>query len=523
MTVSSRIPVKTITSTPDYQTTGETLAETITADELKQHLSIIASDNFEGRETATPGQQKAAKYLAEKVTSFGIPPIERAGVEDGYFQKMPFTKASWGKVSMSINGTAYRHLRDFYCFRRSNTHQPLFQQKEVVFLGYGIDDEKYSDYTGVEVKDKVVLVLDGEPTNKEGISYITGTTGISIWSRNIRKKLKTAKRKGVKAMLIIDPKLKINVNRYRKWLVEPAINMGKPKPEKTDLANSFFISSEIAKAIVGKKGKRIKKARKYITKKGKARSFNVACNISLEQEKLNEIIYSDNVMAYVEGTDEKLKEEIVVITAHYDHLGKRGDDIYNGADDNGTGTSALLELAQAYGKAKKEGTGPRRSVLLMWVSGEEKGLLGSKYYTQHPIFPLKNTIVNLNVDMIGRVDKAHKDNPNYIYVIGADRLSSELHDINEAANKKYTKIELDYTFNAKDDPNQFYYRSDHYNFAEKGIPAIFYFSGVHDDYHQTSDTTDKILFDKMEIIAKLIFHTSWELANRDKRIVVDKG
>ena len=158
----------------------------------------------------------------------------------------------------------------------------------------------------------------------------------------------------------------------------------------------------------------------------------------------------------------------------------------------------------------------------MWLTGEEKGLLGSEYYVNHPIFPLENTIVDVNVDMIGRVDEAHEDNPKYIYVIGADRLSSELHEINEAANRTYTHLELDYTFNAEDDPNRYYYRSDHYNFAELGIPAIFYFSGVHDDYHKITDTVEKIQFDKMEIIARLVFHTSWTLANRDKRIVVDK-
>jgi Zn-dependent M28 family amino/carboxypeptidase len=288
------------------------------------------------------------------------------------------------------------------------------------------------------------------------------------------------------------------------------------------VVNSFYISPEMARSIVGKEAKRLAKARKKITKKGKPITFNFFCNLSMLQEKKQELIYSTNVMAFIEGSDLKLKEEIVVISAHYDHLGKRGKDVYNGADDNGSGTTALLELAQAYAQAVKDGNGPRRSVLLMWVSGEEKGLLGSEYYVDNPIFPLENTIVDVNVDMIGRVDKKHADNPKYIYVIGADRLSSELHKINEAMNEKYTNIELDYTFNEEDDPNRYYYRSDHYNFAKLGIPAVFYFSGVHKDYHKITDTVDKIQFEKMETIARLVFHTSWELANRDKRIVVDK-
>ena len=163
-----------------------------------------------------------------------------------------------------------------------------------------------------------------------------------------------------------------------------------------------------------------------------------------------------------------------------------------------------------------------RSVVVMLVSGEEKGLLGSKYYVEHPIFPLENTIVDINVDMIGRVDKNHETNPNYIYVIGADRLSSELHEINEKANERYTQLELDYTFNAENDPNRYYYRSDHYSFAQKGIPSVFFFNGTHDDYHRASDTIEKINFEKMTRITHLIFHTAWDLANRDERIKVDK-
>jgi Zn-dependent M28 family amino/carboxypeptidase len=241
----------------------------------------------------------------------------------------------------------------------------------------------------------------------------------------------------------------------------------------------------------------------------------------LVQKKNTRQLVGSNVLGFIEGSDPRLKDEVVVVSAHYDHLGKRGNSIYHGADDNGSGTSTVMEIAQAFALAKQQGQGPRRSVLCLLVSGEEKGLLGSEYYAEHPIFPLEKTVANVNVDMIGRTDKKHDDNPNYIYVIGSNRLSTELHEINEAANAKYANLELDYTFNAKNDPNRFYYRSDHYNFAKKGIPAIFYFSGTHKDYHQPSDTVDKIMFDKMEKIGHLIFYTSWELANRDERIKVN--
>jgi hypothetical protein len=230
-------------------------------------------------------------------------------------------------------------------------------------------------------------------------------------------------------------------------------------------------------------------------------------------------IKGSNVLGYIEGTD--LKEELIIITAHYDHLGKHDSLTFNGADDDGSGTAAVLEIAEAFMLAKKAGNGPRRSVLIMPVSGEEKGLLGSKYYTDHPIYPLENTVANLNIDMIGRLDDWH-DTANYVYLIGADRLSQELHDISETVNEKHIGLNLDYKFNEEDDPNRYYYRSDHYNFAKNNIPVIFYFNGVHEDYHKASDTVDKIDFKKIETITRLVFLTAWELANRDERIIVDK-
>ncbi|WP_299438971.1 M28 family metallopeptidase [uncultured Aquimarina sp.] len=231
---------------------------------------------------------------------------------------------------------------------------------------------------------------------------------------------------------------------------------------------------------------------------------------------------SENVLAYVKGTEKP--DEIVVISAHYDHVGVDGNgNIYNGADDDGSGTVSLLEIAEAFAKAAKDGQGPKRSILFLHVTGEEKGLYGSKYYTENPVFSLENTVANLNIDMIGRIDKDHEqeDKRNYIYLIGSDRLSTELHNISEEANTKFTKLNLDYTYNAKDDPNRFYFRSDHYNFAKHNIPIIFYFNGVHEDYHQPSDTPDKIEYDLMTERAKLVFYTAWEVANREKRLIVD--
>ena len=231
--------------------------------------------------------------------------------------------------------------------------------------------------------------------------------------------------------------------------------------------------------------------------------------------KSNQTIRGENVLGYIEGTD--LKNELIIITAHYDHLGKHDSLIFNGADDDASGVAGAMEIAEAFMIAKKEGYGPRRSILIMPVSGEEKGLLGSEYYTDNPIYPLENTIANLNIDMIGRLDDWH-DNGNYVYLIGSDRLSLELHNLNEEINAKYIGLDLDYRFNDEEDPNRYYYRSDHYNFAKNNIPVIFYFNGIHEDYHRPSDTIEKLDFNKIETITKLIFLTAWELANRDERI-----
>ncbi|WP_116788729.1 M28 family metallopeptidase [Flavobacterium psychrotrophum] len=233
--------------------------------------------------------------------------------------------------------------------------------------------------------------------------------------------------------------------------------------------------------------------------------------------KLND---SENIWAFIEGTEKP--DEILVISAHYDHVGTKNGEVYNGADDDGSGTVSLLEIAQAFIQAKKDGYGPKRSILFLHVTGEEHGLHGSRYYSEHPLYPVANTIADLNIDMIGRRDEAHKDNGNYVYVIGSDRLSTDLHNINEAANKKYTNLNLDYTFNDRNDPNQFYFRSDHYNFAKKGIPIIFYFNGVHDDYHQPGDKPEKIEYDLLAKRAQLAFVTAWQLANGDNRPRVDK-
>jgi hypothetical protein len=239
----------------------------------------------------------------------------------------------------------------------------------------------------------------------------------------------------------------------------------------------------------------------------------------LNKKRNNNLADSENIWAFIEGSEKP--EEVIVISAHYDHVGIENGEVYNGADDDGSGTSALLEIAQAFQMAKKAGHGPKRSILFLHVTGEEHGLLGSRYYSENPLFPLANTVADVNIDMIGRRDAFHADTNNYVYIIGANRLSSELDHISATMNQKYVGLDLDYRFNDPKDPNRFYERSDHYNFAKFGIPSVFFFNGVHADYHKKSDEPNKIEYDALEKRTQLAFVIAWELANRKDRIVVD--
>ncbi len=230
---------------------------------------------------------------------------------------------------------------------------------------------------------------------------------------------------------------------------------------------------------------------------------------------------SENIWAFIEGSEKP--NEIVVVSAHYDHIGVQKGLVFNGADDNASGTVAIMEMAKAFQKAKKEGYGPKRSILFLHVTGEEHGLHGSRFYTEYPLFPLENTIADVNIDMIGRRDEQHSANGDYIYLIGSDYLSSDLYKLCEEANQESVNISLDYKYNDRKDPNRFYYRSDHYNFAKNNIPSVFLFNGIHEDYHKATDESYKIEFDVLQKRTQLAFSIAWKLANKKRRPKVDKS
>lgn len=485
-------------------------ANTITANELKEHLYILASPEYEGRETGMAGQKMAAKYLSDKFNSYGL----SSGNGNSYYQEFPLITYNPEGVCLNIKNDVKESGKDFFYYL-TDFRDTMISFNNVLFLGYGIEDSKYDDYKGVDVKNKLLIVLDGEPV-KNGKHLISGDEEPSEWTINQRKKIFTAHNNGAAGILLIKNGISDNIKHM--------MDKNRMKLDNGELPDksvySFFITSQLGEEILKANGKEnIKSLESKINSSGQGVSFEISIPFIVEIKTAIEKIKSENVLAFIEGSD--LKDEIIVITAHYDHLGIKDDKIFVGADDDGSGTVSLLELAQAFAQAKNEGKGPRRSILFMPVSGEEKGLLGSEYYSQNPVFPLKNTVANLNIDMIGRIDEMHKDRPEFIYLIGSDKLSTELHKLSEEANKKYVNLEIDYTYNHPDDPNRFYYRSDHYNFAKHNIPIIFYFNGTHADYHKYTDTPDKIDYRLMEKRAKLVFYTAWELVNRDERIKVD--
>jgi hypothetical protein len=477
-------------------------ANSITPDDLKKHLYIVAGPGMEGRETATEGQRKAAAYIESQFKSLGLLP----GNKDNFQLGFPIYQDSFVNAALEVNGRRFDIMTDFLV-NLNIAHSSTILCSEVVFTGYGIIDSSRNDYKNINVQGKIVLILQGTPPAPSG-----GTSAGNRNRFNPFAAVEAAQKNGAAAILMVQSNFPRRGNATVKGA--PYLNGFK----KSVYPNTFYISEEVAKAVMGADLDAAKEA----MKNGNPQPKSYQADVKLDFKKNMTELSSSNVIGFLEGSDKK--DEFVFITAHYDHLGKRGDSIiYYGADDDGSGTVSVLELAEAFVKAKAAGKGPRRSIVFMTVSGEEKGLWGSEYYSDHPLYSLDKTSVDLNIDMIGRIDPKRKegDSTNYVYVVGDDKLSSDLRPISEAVNKKYTKLELDYKYNAPKDPERIYYRSDHYNFARKGVPIIFYFNGTHNDYHRPSDTPDKINYNLMAKRAQFVFYTAWEMANRNDMLKRD--
>lgn len=483
-----------IVTTAQKKANPQIYAKTITSADLQKHLYIVAGKEMQGRRTATEGQRKAAAYIEAQFRALGLQP----GNNGSYQMPFPVYRDEAVKSIFTINEKEYKLNDDFqpYYLGYNNTSQYF---SEVVFAGHGIAYSSFDDYKDLNVIGKIVLVMDGVPSSYKGAPV------------NIRTKLFNAQKRGAAAILVASGNFPRRQARGR--------DMYKDLYTPSQYLNTYYVSEKAAQAITGIDWSNIKEDVKNEQLIPKV----YAANIHLEMEKRVVKMESTNVLGVLEGTD--LKDEYVFITAHYDHIGMPNDTTINyGADDDGSGTVGVIELAEAFAKAKAEGKGPRRSIVFMTVSGEEEGLWGSEYYANNPIFPLEKTTVDLNIDMIGRIGSEylkHKDSVNYVYIIGDDKISTDLAVITDQINKKYVKMKLDRKYNDPKDPNKFYYRSDHYNFAEKGIPIIFYFNGVHADYHQKTDTPDKINYDLLAKRSQLVFYTAWEMANRDAMLKRD--
>lgn len=490
-------------------------ASTITTSDLQKHLTIIAGAEMEGRETGTEGQRKAAVYIELQFKAMGLQPIP---TNKSYQQLYPLFKDSISNSTLNINDKRFIYGTDYIAPILYNLPAAL-QAKKIAFVGYGIGDNNYDDYAGKNVKDKVVVFFTGEP--KQGENYIiSGNKNNSLWGYNgLEKKLALAKQKGAIAALVINP----NIDTLTPNIIESSKKTKLYYPrEKVAAANYILLSHNIAKTVLGDKKFKtlLKKAKAFapLHKQNKEIATNFSFSYKISKEQIN----ASNVIGIIEGSDKK--DEYVFLTAHYDHLGKHNGKIYYGADDDGSGTCAVLEMAEAFKKARDDGHGPRRTIVCMTVSGEEKGLLGSEYYSDNPVFPLHKTSVDLNIDMIGRIDteRLTADSLNYVYVVGHDKISSELPIINEGVNNKYTQLQFDYKFDDPNDKNRIYFRSDHYNFARKGVPVLFFYDGMlQADYHKPTDTVDKINWDLYEKRTRMIFHTAWEMANKDSMLKRD--
>ncbi|MFK7831647.1 MAG: M28 family peptidase [Winogradskyella sp.] len=484
-----------------------TYASTITADELKTMLYIYASDEFEGRDTGEKGQKLAVAYLKEQYMALNIATPLGA---DNYFQNVPLERQKVAEAQLSVNGKAYNSFEHHVVVASNSINLSV---NDIIYVGYGIDTDTYSDYKDVDVKGKIVLAKAGEPKDKEGNYITSGSTEDTKWTserQSLSSKREAAAKHGAKGFLYLDTHLFSRYAPFYKRQFKSGSTGRLALKENQDGMMMLMLNETLATAL-----------HSTILSDATPKTIKTDLNIAIENK--SEAIMSENVVAYIKGSEKP--DEVLVISAHLDHEGVKNGKIYNGADDDGSGTVAILEIAEAFKMAEKAGHGPKRSVLFLHVTGEENGLLGSKHYADNdPIFPLENTVANLNIDMIGRTDPKRKEGTrNYIYLIGSDKLSTDLHNISEEANKAYINMELDYTFNDDNDPNRFYYRSDHYNFAKHNIPVIFYFNGTHDDYHKPTDTADKIEYDLLETRTRLVFFTAWEVANRAEKPLVDKG
>jgi hypothetical protein len=480
--------------------------ESINAADLKSHLTIIASDSLEGRETTYPGQKKAANYIAGIFKNLKLKALGDNGTYFQHFDVEVTRVDPKTRIITNVNGVMKNFTwgTDFL----SEAAKDTILSGPAVFVGF--TDTELDSTAKANLAGRVVFVFIGKK------SFASDTSK----SATMRRLFAIRRDAGAAAALMIpDIEGPASFQKAQEMMSSFGSDKGtmRMKDSSSQLRQQlvrFLVSPELAETVLKPSGKSLKQLREEaLLDQQFAPVFIDNAAITIVSKAIHETKQTENVLGFLPGSDPNLKSQVVVFTAHYDHLGiSRTGDLYPGADDNGSGTVTILELAKAFTANPIK---PKRSLLFMTVTGEEKGLFGSKYYTNNPIIPLDKTTADLNMDMIGRIDTTHEANKdtNYIYVIGSDKISLELDSLLRLANNESEHLELDYTFNGEHDPERFYYRSDHYNFAKNGVPIVFFFDGVHRDYHKPTDTMDKILFERMAKVGRVIYDLGWRLAN----------
>ena len=496
--------------------------EGITAAQLKDYLYFVASDEMEGRNTPSRGLDLTAKFIALNLSRWGFKPV---GDDGSFFQKIPLQSRQVmpDQSRASFNGQKLAIGTDFIA--RPNAGSA---EGSLVFVGHGlmIKSKNIDPYQGIDVKDKIMVIVEGFPKGV-AMNDFRGKAGVDY-----DRPENYARAHGARGIIVIPSASTLSFwdQRYQQ-----SLNASRPAPPSNRSTGlpTMVLSEKAAQALL--QGEKIDydTLKKQVGEGTIGESFALPANKKIDFTvgvKVDSVM-TQNVVAVYEGSDPTLKAEYVAVGAHYDHVGignadKNGDKIFNGADDDGSGTVAVLAIAEALAKGPK----PKRSILLVWHTGEEKGLWGSEWVTDHPVVPLNQIITQLNIDMIGRSKKAgdtdprnaNLSGPDEIYVIGSKMMSTELGELSEKVNQSYLKLRFNYKYDDPNDPERFFFRSDHYNYARKGIPIIFYFDGVHEDYHRQSDHPDKIDYEKMEKVTRTIFAKMWKLANQPQRPKVDK-
>jgi hypothetical protein len=502
------------------------MAETITAKQLSDYLHFVASDAMGGRDTPSQGLDITAEFLAYNLKKWGFKP---AGDDGTFFQKMMLSGSAIdsSKVKLNINGKDLKYSDDYFLLGGSGVGNG-----SLVFAkgGWMVKSKGLNDFEGIDVKDKII-VITGEGFNGRGVQPPKGISKDDLkgvkgtdWADPITY----ANKNGAKGVVVLATgRIAQFWSQLGSFLGRGRMTVeglgGTPRGgTKEETVPLLLVSSKVTSEIFA--------GESADSKSAKAFDLNKTMNFAAANSKKR--VSTQNVVAIWEGSHPKLKEEMVAVGAHYDHVGTRpnakGEDkIWNGADDDGSGTVAVLAIAEALAKAKKR---PKRSILFVWHAGEEKGLWGSEYFNKYPTVNIKNVVAQLNLDMIGRSKSigdvnpknAELSGPNEVYVIGADMMSSTLGAVTKQTNKSYSNMTYNYKYDDPQDKNRFFFRSDHFNYAVNGIPVAFWFDGVHVDYHGAGDHPDKIDYKKMEKITRTIFLTMWEISELKNRPIVDK-